>query len=912
VRPGDPLSAREGLLEHQAFLRRLARSLVADPHGAEDLAQDAAVIALERPPPDEGSFRGWLARVVRNRAIDAARKERRREDRERNSAPPGLPRTPEETEEHLQVQRRVFDAVAALEEPYRTVIVLRYYHELGPAEIAKQLGVPLSTVKSRLARALAQLREDLDDSQPRGARAWAVVLAGGLGELPPPPVAAVLAAGGIAMGVKLALGTVAACGVLALGGWWLRRPESAPANKSLASDISAGALQAVHTERELALLEPQVEGRRAAIEAVDSTSRAATHSVPAFSLALEVRGLDEDVRGPISLAIHSGSPPLPTWTESRALEPTITLDLGPLFDGVEVRPDQIAVRLDHPAYLPAQVSVLVPEELRKLGKESGQLTAAIDLVRAKAIVTGKVEIPASSTEVPARVAILAFERDAPSATPIELSRPDAEGRFRLRADGAERHVVVAMDERALAQDPLFAIDDEEQALRPESTVMTLAPGEERDLGTLRLTEGESIEGRVSATAGAEPPPGRVFVQLQGSERQGPGNLAWIDGRYELRSQSARWADNGEFRVVGLGATAFTVEALPRANSPAKRSMWLNRKEARVTVRAPARGVQLPLERVSVTIEVRGDGVPIPRAGLRFFTYLDGEATGQSGSGTDELGRLTIELDPGAGLHVEASAPGYEPKELRLGASELTSSDHFPIDLVGPPVEPATLVLAPTSTTPDVLEAVVLDVFLYETSKVPANELEAARGRPSEVSQSGANGRQTDTVHVSPPDGWLKVTREGFARVVTGIRPGRYLVRIGVRADRLGTPCFVLSELFELELASGQRAVQDWRPRLGGTVRFNLSGAEDNTTRAELVGMEGDPLNVQVHWTDAGNPGNDRSGTRVPLKGVSEIRTALVPGSYHLRIRQAGQVERRVTFQIEAGRATDVVLDLGQP
>src|SRR5687768_3275402 len=74
IRPARPMSAPppsrpvddERLLEQTAWIRALARSLVADAHLAEDLAQDACVAALERPPADAGNLRGWLAAVVRN------------------------------------------------------------------------------------------------------------------------------------------------------------------------------------------------------------------------------------------------------------------------------------------------------------------------------------------------------------------------------------------------------------------------------------------------------------------------------------------------------------------------------------------------------------------------------------------------------------------------------------------------------------------------------------------------------------------------------------------------------------------------------------------------------------------------------------------------------------------------------
>src|SRR5688572_165154 len=259
VTPDGPSPTYDHLLEQQVFLRRLARSLVTDAHRAEDLAQDATLAALERAPANATSLRAWLARVLRNRAVNVGLAEERRRAREQAAPRPAPPRSPDELEAHFQVQRRVMEAVDRLDEPYRTAILLRYYRDLAPSAIAEQLGVPLATVKSRLARALARLREQLDEGETRGSHAWVAVLAGGLGELHRPAAATALAAGGIAMGVKLALGTAAACGALALGTWWLSKHDSAPAETPIASETLAEVPQTVPAEQELALHTPQVE-----------------------------------------------------------------------------------------------------------------------------------------------------------------------------------------------------------------------------------------------------------------------------------------------------------------------------------------------------------------------------------------------------------------------------------------------------------------------------------------------------------------------------------------------------------------------------------------------------------------------------------------------------------------------------
>jgi len=162
------------LLEHRAFLRRLARGLTADRDGAEDLVQETWLAALRRPPREGVPARAWLARVARNLAANARRGEVRRRARERESARPE--RLEEEVGRELELQRRVVGALAELREPYRSTIYLRYFRELGPGEIAARQSVPLETVRTRLRRGMAELREKLDAAH-EGRAAWAVPLA---------------------------------------------------------------------------------------------------------------------------------------------------------------------------------------------------------------------------------------------------------------------------------------------------------------------------------------------------------------------------------------------------------------------------------------------------------------------------------------------------------------------------------------------------------------------------------------------------------------------------------------------------------------------------------------------------------------------------------------------------------------
>ncbi|MEQ1893729.1 MAG: RNA polymerase sigma factor, partial [Planctomycetota bacterium] len=163
------------LFAHRPFLLRLAAGLVG-PDDAEDLVQDVWTRALVAERPTPASARAWLARVARNLATSGFRSRSRRERREREHTPEeGGSGGMEETAERFELVQRIGAAVQTLAEPYKSVVLLRYFEGLEHAAIAEKLGVPLATVRTRQQRALALLREKLD-REFGGREAWSVAL----------------------------------------------------------------------------------------------------------------------------------------------------------------------------------------------------------------------------------------------------------------------------------------------------------------------------------------------------------------------------------------------------------------------------------------------------------------------------------------------------------------------------------------------------------------------------------------------------------------------------------------------------------------------------------------------------------------------------------------------------------------
>src|SRR5258708_6432508 len=118
------------LTAEMAWLRRLARALLRN-HDAEDLAQDALLVATEQPPTDDRPLRPWLGRVLVNLVRMRARSRQRREVREAKSGglvEPGP--TPADLVQRVELQQLVAAEVLGLAEPYRSTVLLHYFEEL--------------------------------------------------------------------------------------------------------------------------------------------------------------------------------------------------------------------------------------------------------------------------------------------------------------------------------------------------------------------------------------------------------------------------------------------------------------------------------------------------------------------------------------------------------------------------------------------------------------------------------------------------------------------------------------------------------------------------------------------------------------------------------------------------------------
>ena len=150
-------------------LLRVARSLTPRPADAEDLVQDTLLRAFRGIDGFDGAHpRAWLLTIMRNAEVNRTRRRRPELLDDQDAALDRLAATDgpgSETPERLVVGETfdavVADALAALPDRFRQVVMLVDVERLTYMEAAKAMGLPVGTVMSRLHRARARIRQRL-------------------------------------------------------------------------------------------------------------------------------------------------------------------------------------------------------------------------------------------------------------------------------------------------------------------------------------------------------------------------------------------------------------------------------------------------------------------------------------------------------------------------------------------------------------------------------------------------------------------------------------------------------------------------------------------------------------------------------------------------------------------------------
>ncbi len=172
IRRGNGAAFGVLMRRYNRRLYRTARAILKDDGAAEDALQEAYVAAYRHADAYRGdaAVSTWLTRIVVNEALQALRRSRRdrvvvpfdESSAERAEQVPDMPMaTPENVAARAEMRRLIERKIDELPESYRAVFMLREVEDLSVDETAEALGIPAATVRTRLFRAKARLREAL-------------------------------------------------------------------------------------------------------------------------------------------------------------------------------------------------------------------------------------------------------------------------------------------------------------------------------------------------------------------------------------------------------------------------------------------------------------------------------------------------------------------------------------------------------------------------------------------------------------------------------------------------------------------------------------------------------------------------------------------------------------------------------
>ena len=163
VMSGDRDAFRSLVEREQTPVFRTCYRVLGRVADAEDVSQETFVIAYRSIGTyrGEGTLGAWLGRIATRQALRRLGQRRETSSIDAPGLRPDLVGGQDPLGLAIAAERatRVRAAVAALREPYRETVALRFFAELSLVEIAEQTGRPLGTVKTHLHRGLARLRD---------------------------------------------------------------------------------------------------------------------------------------------------------------------------------------------------------------------------------------------------------------------------------------------------------------------------------------------------------------------------------------------------------------------------------------------------------------------------------------------------------------------------------------------------------------------------------------------------------------------------------------------------------------------------------------------------------------------------------------------------------------------------------
>ena len=270
---------------------------------------------------------------------------------------------------------------------------------------------------------------------------------------------------------------------------------------------------------------------------------------------------------------------------------------------------------------------------------------------------------------------------------------------------------------------------------------------------------------------------------------------------------------------------------------------------------------------------------------------------------DDRGRFFVHVSPDYGVNVRAEDAGLGEAQRQLAPAEVALGGPVALELPGHATRPASLTLHFDGTAEQLGRFAAPQIEAFDLATWSDVDVAAVLGSTLPWDAQSAPSRALPLHFESQGQTEERWNAWTFSR----LRPGRYLVRTRRAMPNEGPHGFALGTAFVVELGEGQAVHETWHAELGGRVRFEVtaSGAEIPSFRAAFHAADGERLPVQFH--DPRGVGSYRSS--LVDTGTFELIPALPAGAYTLELRTKGRGLRSIPVHVDAGRTTDVRVDL---
>ena len=175
AKKGDLQAFNDLVLTYQEAVYNCSYRMLGDPAGAADITQETFITAYHKIDKfKDGSFKAWLLRVATNKCLDEFRRQKRhpdtalepvsKDEQETFDSPYWLADdspSPEDQVNQAELNQAIQDCLSRLPEDFRTVVVMVDMQDMNYDDTSQVIGIPLGTIKSRLARARKRLQDCL-------------------------------------------------------------------------------------------------------------------------------------------------------------------------------------------------------------------------------------------------------------------------------------------------------------------------------------------------------------------------------------------------------------------------------------------------------------------------------------------------------------------------------------------------------------------------------------------------------------------------------------------------------------------------------------------------------------------------------------------------------------------------------